>query len=62
MNETYFYREDHQLQCVTSNCFGDLLQRKKIGDPIRIWSIPRSTGEEPYSISHLAYGKLDRSG
>ena len=30
---------------------GDLLRRKKTGEPIRIWSIPCSTGEEPYSIA-----------
>ena len=30
VNETYFYREDHQLQCMTSNLLGDLLQRKKM--------------------------------
>jgi chemotaxis protein methyltransferase CheR len=51
VNETYFYREDHQLECMTSHLLSDLLQRKKIEEPIRIWSIPCSTGEEPYSIA-----------
>jgi chemotaxis protein methyltransferase CheR len=51
VNETYFYREDHQLQCMTSHLLGDLLRRKSAGAPIRIWSIPCSTGEEPYSIA-----------
>lgn len=51
VNETYFYREDHQLKCMTSHLLNDLLKRKKIGEPIRIWSIPCSTGEEPYSIA-----------
>jgi chemotaxis protein methyltransferase CheR len=51
VNETYFYREDHQLRCMTSYLLSDLLQRKKVGEPIRIWSIPCSTGEEPYSIA-----------
>jgi chemotaxis protein methyltransferase CheR len=51
VNETYFYREDHQLQCMTTHLLGDLLTRKKTGDSIRIWSIPCSTGEEPYSIA-----------
>jgi chemotaxis protein methyltransferase CheR len=51
VNETYFYREDHQLRCMTSHLLRDLLSRKKIGASIRIWSIPCSTGEEPYSIA-----------
>ena len=51
VNETYFYREDHHLQCMTSHLLSDLLRRKKVGEPIRIWSIPCSTGEEPYSIA-----------
>jgi chemotaxis protein methyltransferase CheR len=51
VNETYFYREDHQLRCMTSHLLSDLLQRKKASDSIRIWSIPCSTGEEPYSIA-----------
>jgi chemotaxis protein methyltransferase CheR len=51
VNETYFYREDHQLRCMTSDLLDNLVPRKKSGEPIRIWSIPCSTGEEPYSIA-----------
>ncbi len=51
VNETYFYREDHQLRCMTSHLLRNLLIRKKTGEPIRIWSIPCSTGEEPYSVA-----------
>ena len=51
VNETYFYREDHQLRCMTSNLLKEIIHLKKTGDPIRIWSIPCSTGEEPYSIA-----------
>lgn len=51
VNETYFYREDHQLKCLTN----DLLARLTAGRPrsrsLRIWSTPCSTGEEPYSIA-----------
>ena len=51
MNETYFYREDHQLRCMTSSLLDFIVGRKKLGDTVRIWSIPCSTGEEPYSIA-----------
>jgi chemotaxis protein methyltransferase CheR len=51
VNETYFYREEHQLRCMTSSLLGDVARGKKAGQPIRIWSIPCSTGEEPYSIA-----------
>lgn len=51
VNETYFYREDHQLRCMTSELLPNLAMRKRVGESIRIWSVPCSTGEEPYSIA-----------
>src|SRR6476620_11841292 len=48
VNETYFYREDHQLRCMTSDLLAQITRRKLPGESIRIWSIPCSTGEEPY--------------
>jgi chemotaxis protein methyltransferase CheR len=51
VNETYFYREDHQLECLTKDLLRERLHGKVSGDSIRIWSVPCSTGEEPYSIA-----------
>ncbi|MES2626142.1 MAG: protein-glutamate O-methyltransferase CheR [Pseudomonadota bacterium] len=51
VNETYFYREDHQLKCLTSDLLAQRILDRKHGDAIRIWSVPCSTGEEPYSIA-----------
>ncbi len=51
VNETYFYREDHQLKCLTSDLLTDRIRSKKKGDAIRVWSAPCSTGEEPYSVA-----------
>ncbi|MEO8465276.1 MAG: protein-glutamate O-methyltransferase CheR [Gammaproteobacteria bacterium] len=51
VNETYFYREEHQLACLSSDLLPARLQMKPPGEPIRIWSVPCSTGEEPYSIA-----------
>ena len=51
VNETYFYREDHQLQCLTSDLLRERLAVKPRGEAVRIWSVPCSTGEEPYSIA-----------
>ena len=51
VNETYFYREVHQLRCLTGDLLGQRLERKPRGETIRIWSAPCSTGEEPYSIA-----------
>ncbi len=51
VNETYFYREDHQLQCLTQNLLAERLKVKPPGEGMRIWSVPCSTGEEPYSIA-----------
>jgi chemotaxis protein methyltransferase CheR len=51
VNETYFYREDHQLKCLTSDLLPERTRLHRKGDAIRIWSVPCSTGEEPYSIA-----------
>ena len=51
VNETYFYREDHQLRCLTTDLLAERLRAKASGQAIRIWSVPCSTGEEPYSIA-----------
>jgi chemotaxis protein methyltransferase CheR len=51
VNETYFYREDHQLKCLTSDLLAMRVGTKGPKDSIRIWSAPCSTGEEPYSIA-----------
>jgi chemotaxis protein methyltransferase CheR len=51
VNETYFYREEHQLQCLTTDLLRERLEVKPPGEGVRIWSIPCSTGEEPYSIA-----------
>jgi chemotaxis protein methyltransferase CheR len=51
VNETYFYREDHQLRCLTNDLLADRVRNRPPGQPIRIWSVPCSTGEEPYSIA-----------
>jgi chemotaxis protein methyltransferase CheR len=51
VNETYFYREDHQLACLGADLLKERVATKRPGDTIRIWSVPCSTGEEPYSIA-----------
>jgi chemotaxis protein methyltransferase CheR len=51
VNETYFFREEHQLSCLTSNLLQERLRVKSPGEALRIWSFPCSTGAEPYSIA-----------
>ena len=51
INETYFYREDHQLKCLTSDLLAQRIQTRRPESAIRIWSAPCATGEEPYSVA-----------
>jgi chemotaxis protein methyltransferase CheR len=51
VNETYFYREDHQLECLGKDLLRERTSTRPPGETIRIWSAPCSTGEEPYSIA-----------
>jgi chemotaxis protein methyltransferase CheR len=51
VNETYFFREAYQFDCLVNHMLDEIAARKRPGSRIRIWSIPSSTGEEPYSIA-----------
>ena len=51
VNETYFFREAYQFDCLVGDMLEEVIRRKRKGSRIRIWSIPSSTGEEPYSIA-----------
>lgn len=51
INETYFYREDHQFAALSRQILPAVVKNKRPGDPVRIWSMPCSTGEEGYSIA-----------
>jgi len=51
VNETYFYRECHQLRCLSRSLLPEIVARRGPGDLVRIWSVPCSTGDEPYSIA-----------
>ena len=51
VNETYFYREEHQLRCLSRDLLPAIVTTRGPGDRVRIWSVPCSTGEEPYSIA-----------
>lgn len=50
VNETYFYRETYQFQSLTREILPEIVARRR-GAPVSIWSLPCSTGEEPYSIA-----------
>ncbi len=51
VNETYFLREEYQFQCLVDSILPEIVKHKVDSDPIRIWCIPSSSGEEPYSIA-----------
>jgi chemotaxis protein methyltransferase CheR len=51
VNETYFYREEHQLRCLGRSILPEIVAKRGPGDLVRIWSMPCSSGEEPYSIA-----------
>ncbi|ETI67711.1 CheR family methyltransferase [Neobacillus vireti] len=52
INETYFYREENQLNECCSYVLS-LVKRKTRNRPIRIWSAACSSGEEPYTLAML---------
>jgi chemotaxis protein methyltransferase CheR len=51
VNETYFFREDYQFDTLVDFILPEVALTKSKGDSIKIWSMPCSSGEEPYSIA-----------
>ncbi|HYH20344.1 MAG TPA: protein-glutamate O-methyltransferase CheR [Azospirillum sp.] len=51
VNETYFFRERYQLDCLVRSALDEVVRDRPKGERIRIWSAGCSTGEEPYSIA-----------
>jgi chemotaxis protein methyltransferase CheR len=51
VNETYFLREEYQFRCLVDSILPDIVRQRIGSQAIRIWCIPSSSGEEPYSIA-----------
>jgi chemotaxis protein methyltransferase CheR len=51
VNETYFFREEYQFKCLVNSILPEIVATKIDSSPLRIWVIPSSSGEEPYSIA-----------
>jgi len=51
VNETYFLREEYQFRCLVESILPEIVRQRIGTDAIRIWCIPSSSGEEPYSIA-----------
>ena len=51
INETYFFREHYQFDCLVNSILPEIVARKKDKSPIRIWALPSSSGEEAYTIA-----------
>ncbi|MEO5333790.1 MAG: protein-glutamate O-methyltransferase CheR [Magnetococcus sp. YQC-5] len=51
VNETFFMREENQLQCLVNSALDEVMRIRRADNLLRLWSIPCSTGEEPYSLA-----------
>lgn len=52
-NETYFYRENYQLEALSSEILPEIKRCGKPKDQLSIWSAGCSTGEEPLTLAIL---------
>lgn len=52
VNETYFFRENAQLDDFMNDVVPKILEQKR-GGPLSIWSAACSSGEEPYTIAMM---------
>ncbi|MBY6263974.1 protein-glutamate O-methyltransferase CheR [Azospirillum sp. 412522] len=62
VNETYFFREKYQFDCLVNSVLDELVRGRPTGSRLRIWSAGCATGEEPYSIAIMlleSWGRVD---
>lgn len=52
VTETYFWREIDQLRAIVDHVVPELV-RARPASPVRIWSVPCATGEEPLTMAML---------
>ena len=52
-NETFFYRDEAQLETFTKLIVPALIERNKDKRSIRVWSAACSTGDEPYTLAMM---------
>src|SRR5512137_923130 len=52
-NETYFFREQRQLQAFSEEILLELAKTRAAARRLMIWSAGCSTGEEPYTLAML---------
>jgi len=51
INVTRFFRDPETFELLKKKIFPRILERRSHDDPVRIWSLGSSTGEEAYSIA-----------
>lgn len=51
VKQTYFFREKYQFECLVHSLLPEYVKTRAADKAIRIWSIPSSSGDEPYSIA-----------
>lgn len=51
VNETHFFRETYQLDCLVNSLLDEIVAKSPHKRHLKIWSLPCSTGEEPYTIA-----------
>jgi chemotaxis protein methyltransferase CheR len=51
VKQTYFFREKYQFECLVHSILPEYVNTRSGDKAIRIWSIPSSSGDEPYSIA-----------
>ncbi|GEO81339.1 CheR family methyltransferase [Pararhodospirillum oryzae] len=61
VNETYFFREDYQFVALVEGMLPELVRGRSPRQPLRLWSVPCSSGEEPYSIALSILERWDQA-
>ena len=57
-NETYFFRESHQITTLVDQVLPKMFGSNKFSKQLKFWSAACSTGEEPYTISMMLMDKM----
>lgn len=62
INVTKFFRDSEAFECLRVEAIPAILANKKLDDPIKIWVVACSSGEEAYSLTMLFREYMEKTG
>ncbi|MFD0992433.1 chemotaxis protein CheB [Tenacibaculum geojense] len=58
---TKFFRDNDAFKYINENVIPEIFKSKKVDEPVKVWSVGCSTGEEAYSLAILIHEYMEKN-